>query len=182
MKGMIILANGFEDVEAIATIDILRRAKIDIDVYSFDDDYTITTSSGLVIRLDESIIRSDYKKYDFLVLPGGKATFNYLDKSILVDEIVDYFGNNNKYMFAICAAPMILGKNGFLKNKHYTVFPGCGDKIIGGIYDSNPVVKDGNIITARSMYYANDFALKIVETILGKDVATIIEKQVKGEN
>lgn len=180
MKGLIILADGFEDVEAIAVIDILKRADIAIDKICLNDTKKVTTSSNLDIVLSKSLKEINYKEYDFLVLPGGKATFNYLDKSYDVARIVEYFCEHKLLTCAICAAPMIIGKLGYLKDKEYTVFPGCGEKIIHGKLSLDPVVKDKNIITARSMYYANDFALEIVETIKGKEKRIEIEKQIKG--
>lgn len=180
MKGLIILADGFEDVEAIAVIDILKRADIEVDKVCFNDSKNVTTSSNLNLILSKSLKEINYKEYDFLVLPGGKATFNYLDKSFEVARIVEYFCEHKLLTCAICAAPMIIGKLGYLKDKEYTVFPGCGEKIIHGKLSLNPVVKDKNIITARSMYYANDFALEIVETIKGIEKRIEIEKQIKG--
>ena len=179
MKGFIVLADGFEDVEAIAVMDVLKRANIELDWVGFND-VNVLTQTGINITLKKTLKEIDYHSYDFLIIPGGKATFNYLDTSSYLSEIITYFCENKKLVAAICAAPSQIGKLGYLKDLPYTVFPGCGSKIIGGTLKEEAVVITDNIITARSMYYANDFALAIIEKLLGKETKERIEKQIKG--
>lgn len=180
MKGLMIFTNGFEDVEGIAVIDILKRAKINLTCVTLNKTNEVITSHNNKIVFNESVSDIDYKKFDFLVLPGGPAVFKELDKSKIVDEIVKYFCQNEKLVCAICAAPHLIGKHEFLADLEYTCFPNCNEQIVNGILIDKPVVHSKNIITARSMYYACDFALEIVSTIKGNDKAVEVAKQIKG--
>lgn len=180
MKGLMILANGFEDVEAIAVIDILKRAGVRLRCVTLHNKDVVTTSSNNKLIFEKSIKDVEYTNYDFLILPGGKAVFNELDKSKTVDEIVKHFCEHNKLVSAICAAPLLIGKHGYFKDLMYTCFPGCNQTITEGILSEKPVVRINNFITAKSMYYACDFALEIVSAIKGNEVAIEIAKQIKG--
>lgn len=182
MKGLMILTNGFEDVEGIATIDILRRAKVNLTCVTLNNNSELTTSLNNKVVFDKSLKEVDYTKFDFLILPGGPAVFKELDKSKVVDEVVKYFCDNKKLVCAICAAPLLIGKHGYFKDLEYTCFPGCNEKITEGVLSDSPVVHSGNFITARSMYYACDFALEIISTIKGNEKAVEIAKQIKGLN
>lgn len=179
MTGLMILANGFEDVEGLATIDILRRAKVNLTCVTLKNT-TITTAHRNKIVFDKSIKDVDYKKYDFLILPGGAAVFNELNSSAIVEQIVKYFCDNEKLVCAICAAPLLIGKYGYFKDLEYTCFPGCESQISAGIRVDKPLVYCKNYLTARSMYYACDFALEIVSLVKGTDIAIEIAKQIKG--
>ena len=180
MKGLMILANGFEDVEAIATIDVLKRASVELDIATLHNEDVVVTSHNNRLLIDTHLIDLNYKEYDFLIIPGGQAVFKELDGNKLVDEIVNDFCSKKKLVCAICAAPLLLGKHGYLKDLEYACFPGCNEKIIGGKLSTEPVVHSENIITARSMYYSCDFALEIISCIKGNEVALEIAKQIKG--
>ena len=180
MKGLMILANGFEDVEAIATIDVLKRAHVNLTLANLHKSNEVTTSSNNKFVVETNLKELDYTSFDFLVLPGGKAVFNELDKSKLVEEIVKHFCDNKKLVCAICAAPLLIGKHGYFKDLEYTCFPGCNETITEGSLSDKPVVVSNNYITARSMYYTCDFALEIVSMVKGNERAIEIAKQIKG--
>src|SRR5690554_4651342 len=114
MKGIVILANGFEDTEAIATIDVLKRSKLEITTVSFD---SLAVTSAYNIQVQADMLYKDLKleEYDFLVIPGGRAVFNVLDKKEEVSELIKIFMEQEKLVAAICAAPMLVGKLGYLK-------------------------------------------------------------------
>lgn len=180
MRGLTILVDGFEDTEALTTIDVLRRAKIDIDTVSLDKK-EIQTQSNNVIYVPYLLKDKKIENYDFLFLPGGKAVFNILDKDKRVDEVIDYFFKNNKLICAICAAPRLVAKRGYFKDHDFTSFPGSVDfKCLGNI-KSEGVVKSGNFITAKSMYYTIDFALTIVQKLLGEEQKEKVYHQLRGE-
>ena len=124
MQGLIILVDGFEDCEALVTVDVLRRAKIDIDLVTLDQK-EIKTQSNNIVYVSHLLKDVDLKKYDFLIIPGGKAVFNILDNDKRVDEVIDYFYSNNKLICAICAAPRLIAKRGYFNNHTYTSFPDC---------------------------------------------------------
>jgi 4-methyl-5(b-hydroxyethyl)-thiazole monophosphate biosynthesis len=182
MKVMIILANGFEDTEAIATIDVLKRSKIDVDLISMENSLEITTQYNLRIlseKLLKDVLPSDY---DALIIPGGKAVFNVLDKNILLPSIIRGFVKEDKLVAAICAGPSQVGKLGLYKNHNYTCFPTTEKSITEGTYLQNQgVVRDGNFITAKSMAYAIDFGLEIIQYLLGENQRELVRKSIYGE-
>ncbi len=181
MKGLVILANGFEDTEAFATIDILKRAKLEVDTASTSDSLEVVTQYKHKIITTLLLKDAILEDYDFLVIPGGGAVFNTLDHDRKVDEVINYFIDNKKLVCAICAAPHLLGKNGHLKDKFYTCFPGCDSRVIGGNRLDEGVVVEKNIITAKSMFYSIDFGLAIVKALLGNSVFETVLKAIKGE-
>ena len=172
MKGLILLVNGFEESEAIITIDLLRRANIEIDLVSLTNSLTVTSSGNITVSCDKLYSITKLEEYNFLVIPGGKAVFNYHLDSIVTKEIVDYFMSKNLVVAAICAAPMILGKYGYLKDKHFTCFPNCEEDHFGGIYEPEyGAVQDGNIITGKACGTTFDFAQTIIEAVLNTETA-----------
>lgn len=175
-KGIILLNNGFEDVEAIATIDVIRRAGISIETFSLDD-VNITTQTGINMKSEKLYKDIKLDSYDFLVIPGGGAVFKYLHKRNEVSEIIKNFAEKKKLVASICAAPSLVGKLGYFKNKKFTCFPGC-EEGIEGKYTGNGVEVVENFITAKSMAYAIDFSLEIVRYLLGKEVAKKVEKSI----
>ena len=181
MRGIMILSNYFEDTEALTTLDVLRRANLEVDTVSVVDGKMITTQSKVVIYSDKHISEIDYTDYDFLIVPGGKAVFQTLDKLEIVDDIITHFVTSNKLTSFICAAPHLPGKLGFLKDKSYTCFPGCNDEVVGGTYQKEKsLVVDGNIITCRSMAYSIDFALEIIDNLLGKNQKERVKRSIQG--
>lgn len=181
MRGLIILSDGFEDVEAIATIDILRRSNIKVVTSSLENKQ-VTSSHN--IKIESEILLKDaiLNEYDFLILPGGPHVFNKLEASNLVKEVIMHFATNRKLIAAICAAPRLLGLLNLLENERYVCFKGCNEGITNGKYLPNKkVVASHYIITARSMYYTNLFALEIIKYLQGKEIKKTISKQIKGE-
>lgn len=179
MKGLIILVDNFEDVEALCTIDILRRSNIVIDTVSLDKK-EITTQSNNKIMVQYLLNEVDVNSYDFLVLPGGKAVFNILDNDQRIDNLIDDFYNSNKLICAICAAPRLIAKRGYFNNLKFTIFPGCLDGKVLGKQVSKGVVVEEKFITAKSMYYTTQFALEIINKLQGKQQRKLIENQIKG--
>ncbi len=175
MKVMCILTDGFEELEAIGTIALLRRAGITIDVYAIDN----TNATG---RFDVSFANlndlkdADINTYDMLFLPGGPH-YQKLEKDERVLSILKYFIENNKLVSAICAAPTILGKQGYLKNKNYTCFTSMNEDF-GGTYIDQYTVTDGNIITGRSAAAVIDFAFAIIEKLEGKEKADEVKASI----
>lgn len=179
MKGLILLVNGFEESEAIITIDLLRRANIEIDLVSLTNSINVTSSGNITVACDKLYSFTNLDEYSFLVIPGGKAVFNYHLDSLITKEIVDHFMNKNLVVAAICAAPMILGKYGYLKDKHFTCFPSCEEDHFGGIYEPDyGAVQDGLIITGKACGTTFDFAQTIIEAVLNTEIAEDVIKKV----
>lgn len=170
MRGLLILADGFEDTEALTTRDVLTRAGIEVKTCSITDRLEVESSFGVHVLADALLkLVFDLEPYDFIVLPGGGRGTRNLKECEFLKQYLDYFIEKKKLVCAICAAPSILGGFGYLQNRKYTCFAGFNAGIVGN-FTGNEVEKDGNIITARSMQYSIPFALTIVETLLGKEV------------
>ena len=182
MRGLVILGDGFEDTEAIATIDILRRAKLELDLVAVGDSLEILTQSGMTVKADMLISEIKVENYNFIVIPGGKAVYNVLDNNLALSDIILDFADKDKLIAAICAGPSQVGKLGLYEGKNYTCFPSTEMVISNGKYQpSNGVVVSDNYITAKAMGYSIDFALSIVEYLLGKDASDKVRKSINGE-
>lgn len=180
MKVLILYADGFEDVEALATRDVLVRAKIDVmDVKINESEQLVTSSHKVSISGFKSIKNINADEFNAIILPGGSRGVNNLLNSNEVIELVKEFHNKNKLVCAICAAPMVLNKAGLLKEKRFTCYPGC-EKGLEGIYTGEEVVVLDRLITARSMLYSIPFGLAIIEKLLGKEVRDTIYRQIAG--
>lgn len=170
MKGLILLADYFEDIEALATIDLLRRANIDIDTVSITGNYELTTQSLLKIKVEKLYKDISLNEYEFLVIPGGKAVFKTHLSSEITENCVKHFYQKSKLIACICAAPGILGKMGILDEIEYTCFPGCETNMPKENYLPNEaVVVRTNIITSKAAGSTFLFASKIIEYLKGKE-------------
>ena len=181
MRGLLLLADGFEDTEALTTRDVLTRAGIEITTASITDRLEVESSFGVHVLADALLkLIFDTTPYDFLVLPGGGRGTRNLFECPLVPMYIEKFVKANKLVCAICAAPSILGKLGYLANEKYTCFAGCNVGIAGN-FTGNEVEVSGNFITARSMKYSIPFALTIIEKLLGKEIAEKVDLGLKGQ-
>ena len=165
MKVLAIIFDGFEEEEAVAPFALLRRAKIDLTIAS--DKETVIGAHNIALTNISLLKNINYKEYDSLLIPGGPH-FKRLLIDNYVHEIMSYFMDNNKVVSLICAAPTILGKLGYLKNRKYTCFTSMNEDF-GGTYIDEKVVVDGNLITARSVASALVFSYAIIEKLLGKE-------------
>ncbi len=176
MKGMILLANGFEDMEMITTLDLLRRANIEVYTFAVKDEKKVLSQSKVFYESDYLLSEAKLLDYDFLIIPGGKAVFNDLS-SPKIEEVISNFVIRKKLIASICAAPTILGKMGLLKNQNFTCFPSLEQEVIGGIYQKQAKVEQaGNFITSRSAGTAIEFALKIIEFLKDSQEAKRIQQ------
>ena len=166
----VFLAEGFEEMEALAPIDLLRRENIDVCTVGIGGKQ-ITGTHNIIITADSDGMNLDFEDVEAVVLPGGMPGAENLDKSKLVAECLEKAVKNNAVISAICAAPMVLGRKGLLKGKKATCFPGFEQELTGAIYSGNPVEKDGKIITAKGAGAALEFALTLVSELKGKSAA-----------
>ena len=179
MKGLIVLADGFEDVEALAPRDLLVRAGVNMTTASINGGLSVMTSHGVKLFTDVLLEDVRSEDYDFIILPGGGRGTQNLLRSDLLGSLLLEFNKQKKLISAICAAPMVLAKAGLLHNKRFTCFKGC-EEGLDGVFTGEEVVKDDNIITGRSMLYSVPFGLMIIETLLGKEIRAKIEQQIRG--
>ncbi len=161
----VFLANGFEEIEALAVVDILRRAELEVVTVGVGGDAVIG-SHQIAVAADineKNIVLND--SIDAIVLPGGMPGTLNLEKSANVQKAIDWAIENNKLVCAICAAPSILGHKNLLNGKKATCFPGFEEELLGAKVTKDFVVKDGNIITAKGMGSAVEFGLQIAEVL-----------------
>lgn len=164
----VFLADGFEEIEALTPVDYLRRCEgVTVKTVSLNATLDVLGKHGIIVKAD--IVMSDVDKpsIDMIVLPGGLPGAMSLQSNKELDEIIDYCTAKKRYIGAICAAPMILGAKGLLKDKKATCYKGFEDKLLGAVVSADPVVVDGKIITAKSAFYSADFAFALVEQLLG---------------
>ena len=175
----IFLAEGFEIVEAMAPIDMLRRAKIDVRAVGVGG-REIKSSCGVPVIADmaESEVTLD-DSLDGVILPGGMPGTLNLEKSETVQRALDFAVESGKLICAICAAPSVLGHKGILKGKEAVCFPGFEDTLEGAEVSESFVCYDGNIITAKGAGVATQFGLKIVEALSGKESAKAIRSSIQ---
>ena len=168
---IVLLANGFEELEAITPVDVLRRNNIDVRTVSITNEKLITGTHGIQIATD--LIASDVPldNIDMLILPGGMPGVKNLDASPITKIFIDATLKNKGRLAAICAAPSILGDMGLLEGKEAICYPGFEDRLTGAKISSDTVVLDGKILTAAGMGAALDMGLKIVEIFCGKQKA-----------
>ena len=165
------LAEGFEEIEAISIIDVLRRAELEVIVVSVTGKTDVTGSHQIKVTADELFEDIDYKTIDMIVLPGGMpGATNLNNHAGLRAQIID-FNKNGKPLGAICAAPLVFGQLGLLNNKNATCFPGFEKYLKGAKITGTATETSGNIITGKGAGVAIQFALKIVENLKGKVLA-----------
>lgn len=165
-KVFVLLAEGFEEIEALTVVDVVRRAGIQCDMVSLLEK-DVTGAHGITVKSDKGI-SDDLKDYDLMVLPGGMPGSTYLKEDPRVIELVKYFDKNSKIIAATCAAPIVLSAANIIENRNITSYPGFEDQLVGANYLEEVVVVDKNIITSRGPATTLAFAFKIVE-LLGSD-------------
>ena len=175
----VVLADGFEEIEALAFFDIIKRADIDSQLVSINASKCVTGAHGIKVCTDLHINDVNKEKITAFVLPGGMPGTVNLRKSPEVCDILKYCYEKNILIGAICAAPSVLGELGMLKGKKATCFPGFEDKLEGAEFTSEKVVKDGNIITAKGAGCAHDFAFEFVKVIKDTSLAENIKKSMQ---
>lgn len=171
MRILLFLAEGFEEIEAVAPIDVFRRAGIDVTTVSVSDKLTVTGAHGIGVNADVIFEKADLSG-DFLIyLPGGMPGTTNLDNHTGLKKLIEKQAAKRATIAAICAAPSILGKMGLLKEKEAICYPGFESFLTDAKISSSTIVKSGNILTAKGPGVAIPFALKIVEELKGKDTA-----------
>ena len=174
----IFLAEGFEECEALAPIDILRRANIDIKTVGIGSK-TVKGSHNIPIVCDLEETELTFQNLDGIILPGGMPGTLNLKKNETVQKFIDIANEKELIIGAICAAPSILGHKGILKGKNATCFTGFEKDLYGANIINSPAVKDGNIITAYGAGAAFEFGFLILEALKGQEKSQDMKKQMR---
>lgn len=170
----VMLADGFEEIEAIEPIDILRRGGVEVKTVGVQD-RTVVGAHGFVVTADIDFKKVKPEDMELLMLPGGTG-HEILDASNEVHWLINYAVANNLYISAICAAPSILGKKTLLEGKKATCFPGFEKYLYGAEVLPDKVVTDGKIITAKGAGAAGEFGFKMLEVLKDKETADKIKE------
>ncbi len=174
----VFLAEGFEEIEGLTVVDLLRRAKIDTATVSVMDTKMVKGSHGITVTADSLFEENDYQDAKMLVLPGGMpGTLNLGNHKDLCELLKKHYKEGKK-LAAICAAPSILGQLGFLKGREATCYPGFEEKLDGAVVCGAKVAVDGNITTAKGMGAAIDFSLKLIEQLADQETSDRISESI----
>ena len=165
------LAEGFEESEAIIPTDILRRGGVEVQLVSMTGAQTVTGAHGIKLESDILFDEADYDTCEMIVLPGGMpGTLNLQNHSGLIEKIKD-FVEQDKYVAAICAAPMILGELGLLKGRHATIYPQMEEHLKGAKPLKDEIVVDDKFITAKGPAFASKFGYTLLMILKNEEIA-----------
>ena len=172
-----LLTDGFEDIEAIEVLDILRRSGVSVKTVGVFGE-KVTSSHGVTVFCD--MISSGVKKeeLDMLILPGGPGHTEY-EKSAEVISLINHAADNKKYIASICAAPSVIGKMGLLDGKKFTCYPGFEEFCRGGIFTDKKVEADGLFVTGKGPGAAADFGFMLAEILTDKKTADSVKEQMQ---
>lgn len=177
-RAIMLFAEGFETVEALMVVDILRRGDVEVTMASITEDEMISSSHGVRIEMDAVLGEVDLSEYDAIILPGGMPGTLHLGESEAVKKALHVMNDAGKIVSAICAAPGVLGKHGFLEGKKACSYPSHEENLTGATVLRDAVVVDGNIVTSRGLGTAMEFAFTLLEILEGKEKEEQIKKAI----
>lgn len=168
------LADGFEEIEALTVVDVLRRANIAVKTVSITGDKTVRGAHDIMVAADLLFEEADFDKCEMIILPGGMPGTANLAKHEGLAEQLNAFAQSDKWLAAICAAPSVLGRMSLLKGKRVTSYPGYESQLIGAVYSEERVVRDRKIITSRGPGTAMEFSLELVKLLKNEQTAAAL--------
>lgn len=175
MKVAVYFAEGYEEVEALSVVDVLRRGKIEV-IMTGVEEKIVASARGIKICMDAVIDELDHDTVDMIVLPGGMPGVTHLEKSEKVIKNIKTFKEQGKWLAAICAAPSILGKNDLLIGERATCYPGHEKSLNQCEHCNEATVISGKIVTSKAAGTALHFALILLEVLKGKEAAEEVKK------
>ena len=167
----VFLAEGFEEIEALTVVDLLRRARIGCGTVSITEDHKVTGSHKIPVIADQVFAEVDFDNLDMIILPGGMPGTNHLKECEPLKEKIRMFDETHRHLAAICAAPTVFGEMGLLEGRNACCFPGLEDGLVGATALKEEVVVDGHFITSRGMGTAIPFGLEIIRCFQGREAA-----------
>ncbi len=174
----VFLAEGFEEMEAIAPIDLLRRAGCEVVTVAVGDPL-VNGAHGIPVQADITADRVAYENVEAVILPGGMPGTLNLEASAAVQQMLDYAWKNDLVIGAICAAPSVLGHKGFLDGKRAVCYPGFENELRGATVTTEPVAVDGRIVTAKGAGVGTEFGLALVEMLVGTETAQALREGIQ---
>lgn len=177
-KAVMLFANGFEEVEALMTADILMRGGVEVTLASITEETEVTGSHGIRVGMDAVMEQVDFAGQDAVLIPGGMPGTLNLGDSKKVTGVLTEMHEAGKIVGAICAAPSVLGQCGILKGKRATCYPGFEEKLTGAEFVDEKAVVDGNVVTSRGLGTSMEFGFALLEVLVSKEKAEEIRKQI----
>ncbi|MFL0197065.1 DJ-1 family glyoxalase III [Clostridium sp. WILCCON 0269] len=175
-KAVVLLAEGFEEIEALTCVDVLRRANIHCITCSINSKKDVTGAHGISVNADSLLEAVNVDEYHAVILPGGMpGTINLRDDEKVI-EFIKKLHTENKIVAAICAAPIVLKKAGIIEGKKVTSYPGFEEELASDNYSEESVVQEGNLITSRGPATAIYFVFKILENLVDKNIVENLKK------
>lgn len=175
---IVLLADGFEEIEALTPVDMLRRAGVDVRTVAIGEK-TVMGSHGIPVIADMLPDEVDLDSVEMAVFPGGMPGSLNLDASPFTDKVIDKIMHMNGRLAAICAAPLVLGRRGLLSGKRATCYPGFENELVGAVCTGDGVVTDGNITTARGMGVSLAFAKELISLLCSPEQADTLSRAIK---
>lgn len=173
----VFLAEGFEELEALTPVDLIRRAGFEVRTVAVSGDNKVKGAHGIEVVADIRDVELCDKRPKVVILPGGMPGTTNLELSDTVKITIDNAMSQGSLVCAICAAPSVLGKMGYLEGKRVTCFPGFEKYLEGATVVDERVVRDGNIITAKGAGCATEFALSIIEAVADSETADRVKRE-----
>ena len=173
------LATGFETVECLSVVDVLRRAKIDVTMVSITGEVLVSGTQKITVQADSLFENCDFSDADMLFLPGGMPGTKNLAAYEPLCNLIKQHDADKKHLAAICAAPSVFGGLGLLSGKHATCYPGFEEQCTGALMEKTGVVTDGHITTARGLGFAIDLGLKLVRILEGKELSDSVKDAIQ---
>lgn len=178
-KVYLFLADGFETIEALAPVDIMRRAGLEVITVSIMGRKDVLSAQNVSVMADVLFEECNFEDADAVILPGGGVGTENLSAHSGVRSAVAQMNNNGRLIAAICAAPMVFGRMGLLDGRRATCYPGCEGELTGAEYTAAAVERDGNIVTGCGPGASLDFGYAIVDYLCEKGVADTIASQMQ---
>ncbi len=172
------LADGFEEIEALTPVDMLRRANVEVTTVSINDTKEVNGTHGIKVIADTTISDVELQNIEMVILPGGLPGADNLRNCPKVIDFIDAADKKGAFVAAICAAPRIIGEKGLLAGKKAVCYPGFEQYLLNAECVEDGCVRDGNIITAKGMGRSCEFACCLIEALKGKEAAEKIRKSV----
>lgn len=177
-QALIFLAEGYEEVEMLTVVDMLRRAKVEIDMVAVGADKAVTSSHGVTILADKTMAEADFAGAQMLILPGGVPGTPNLRACDALCQQLQEFAAGGRWVAAVCAAPTVLGELGILDECRATCYSTFVEKLRCKEYVKQPVVRDGKVITSRGMGTCIDFAAEIITVLKDEETANAVKSAI----
>lgn len=179
MKQVVMLfATGFEEVEALMTVDLLRRGGVAVSLASITDEMTVCGSHDIKVGMDTTLSEVDLGQMDAILIPGGMPGTTNLGADEKVCQALVQMNEAGKIVGAICAAPSVLGACGILQGKKATCYPGFEDQLDGAVFVDEMAVVDGNVVTSRGLGTAMEFGFCLLEQLVSKEAADEVREKI----